>query len=109
MTTRRTSLLTALVIAPLALVAATGWAGDGDKKRKDKDHDAAREALRRGEILPLIRILEIMGREQPGDILEIELEDDPVSYEVKVLAPDGRVRKLVLDARTGAVLKRKGG
>ncbi|MFV3126671.1 PepSY domain-containing protein [Niveispirillum sp. KHB5.9] len=107
MTTHRRALIATLITAPLVLAAATGWAGD-DKKRKDKDHDAAREALRRGEILPLIRILEIVGREQPGDILEIELEDDPVSYEVKVLAPDGRVRKLVLDARTGAVLKRKG-
>ncbi len=77
---------------------------------KSEDVDA-RELLRRGEILPLVRILDIVQRNVPGDIIEIELDrddDDGAStweYEVEVLAADGAVRKLKIDARRGDVLK----
>ena len=61
----------------------------------------------RGEILPLARILQIVQREQPGDVIEVELERDDGrwEYDVKVLTADGIVRKVTLAARDGAVLK----
>ena len=73
------------------------------------DHIEARELLRRGEIVPLAQILEVVGHRVPGDVIEVELErDDGVwEYKVKVLTATGRVRKLTLDARNGAVLKIK--
>lgn len=96
--------------APLALLAGlfalapatTALAGSDD-------HIAAREALRRGEILPLARILAVAQRAEPGDVIEIELDRhrDSWRYKVKVLTPRGRVRKLRIDARTGAVLEVK--
>jgi uncharacterized membrane protein YkoI len=76
---------------------------------KKSDHIEARELLRRGEIVPLAQILEVVGHRVPGDVIEVELErDDGVwEYKVKVLTATGRVRKLTLDARNGAVLKIK--
>lgn len=76
---------------------------------KHDDHVAARELLRRGEILPLNQILEVAQRRVPGDVIEVELEreDDGWEYEVKVLTPTGHVRKITLNARNGAVLKIK--
>jgi uncharacterized membrane protein YkoI len=73
------------------------------------DHVEARALLQRGEILPLMRILEIAQRRVPGDVIEVELEreDSGWEYKVKVLTPAGLVRKITLNARDGAVLKIK--
>jgi hypothetical protein len=70
----------------------------------------ARELLRRGAIVPLAQILEVVGKRVPGDVIEVELEreDGLWEYKVKVLTPTGRVRKLYLGARNAAVLKIKG-
>ena len=73
----------------------------------EDDHVAAREALRRGEILPLARILPIVAARVPGDVIEVELErkDDRWRYEIKVLTSTGRVREVKLNARDGAILE----
>jgi uncharacterized membrane protein YkoI len=43
----------------------------------------------------------------PGDVLKVELEseDDRYIYEVKVLAQNGRVREIKLDAQDGSLIK----
>lgn len=73
----------------------------------DDDHVAAREALRRGEILPLAQVIDIATRRVPGDVIEVDLdrEDDGWEYEIKVLTPSGRVREVTLNARTGVILE----
>ncbi|MDP3801754.1 PepSY domain-containing protein [Brevundimonas sp.] len=73
----------------------------------EDDHVAAREALRRGEILPLARILSIVAARVPGDVIDVELErkDNRWRYEVKVLTSTGRVREVKLNARDGAILE----
>lgn len=73
----------------------------------DQDHVAAREALRRGEILPLSRILPIAEAAAPGDILKIHLvrhEEYGWRYRVRVLTAEGRLRMVRIDARTGRIL-----
>jgi len=95
----------ALVLsAVLGLGAIASPAVAGDKK---PDHEAARAALARGEILPLPRILTIATGRVPGDVLEVELEDEHgrLIYDLKILAKNGRVREVEIDAKTGAVLK----
>ena len=61
----------------------------------------------RNEILPLSRILAIAGEQAPGDVLRIELDRErgALVYEVKILARDGRVREVKIDAKTGAILR----
>lgn len=87
----------------LGAIASPALAGD----QKKSDHESARAALARGEILPLPRILTIATGKVPGDVLEVELEDEHgrLIYDLKILARNGRVREVEIDAKTGAVLK----
>jgi uncharacterized membrane protein YkoI len=89
----------ALVIALGA--SSGGWAGERDRHRGDNDF--ARNALQRGEILPITRILPLVAQYLPGDVVEVRLESKGgrLQYEIKVLTPSGHIRDLVLDARTG--------
>lgn len=70
------------------------------------DHERARQAVQSGQILPLPQVLERLGREHPGQVLEVELETDDGRwvYEIKLLQPGGRLIKLKLDAQTAQVL-----
>lgn len=80
---------------------------------KENDHDladqaAARAALARGEILSIGRILGLAQQKVAGDVLKVKLERQKTGafkYEVKILASNGRVREVELDARTGGVIK----
>jgi len=86
---------------------APGWSHHHGHDRDD--HDRARRAMLAGEILPLSRILDRVEREFGGELLEAELESrhgEPV-YEIKLIGGDGRMRKLLYDARDGRLLKSK--
>lgn len=94
-----------LVLAVFAAaLAPTAEARRG--RGRGGDHDEAREAYEIGEALPLSRILPLALRAVPGEILEVELEREHgrLLYEIEILARSGRVRKVILDARTGAFL-----
>lgn len=95
---------------PLLFLAAAlaGLPAAGALAGKD-DHVEARELLRRGEIVPLARVLEVVRQRVPGDVIEVELDrDDGLwRYKVKVLTPAGQVRKLYLDARNANVVRIK--
>ncbi|MGE3148087.1 MAG: PepSY domain-containing protein [Pseudorhodoplanes sp.] len=75
----------------------------------DDDHDRARAALARGEILPLTRILAVVEREVGGRVIKIKFDDDKgrYVYDVEAVSRDGRLVELSIDAATGAVLKRE--
>jgi uncharacterized membrane protein YkoI len=94
-----------LLLGTLGSSVSPGLADEG-KHRKPHDHTAVREALQRGEVLPLVKILAIANKEVPGDVIEVELEDEgeALVYEIKILTSTGRVREVKIDARTGAVL-----
>ncbi|WP_026381381.1 PepSY domain-containing protein [Afifella pfennigii] len=72
----------------------------------DKDHDRARDALRRGEILPLAEILPKIERRYRARLLEVELEreDGIIVYELELITRDGRIIELEVDAASGAVI-----
>jgi uncharacterized membrane protein YkoI len=90
-----------ILALPLVPVAA------GDDK---SDHDRARAALKRGEVLPLRDIVARAEAAFPGRLLEVELEDEDgqIVYDIELLSPDGRLIELLYDARTGTLLKAKG-
>lgn len=79
------------------------WASDR------QDHERARQAVQAGQILPLGRVLERLARDQPGQVLEVELEHDKARwvYEVKLLQTGGQVIKFNVDAATGEVLAQR--
>ena len=79
----------------------------------DDDHDRARAAVEAGQTRPLAEILETVHRDYPGEVIDVELEDDHhrgrtsnnviVIYEIKVRTADGRILKLCYDAQTGVL------
>ncbi|MBA4326889.1 MAG: peptidase [Polaromonas sp.] len=95
--------LLALLVGGLALLPA--WSDSKD------DHNRARQALQAGQVLPLGKVLERLERDHPGQVMEVELEQEEGRwiYEVKLLQPQGQLVKLKLDARTAALLSAKGG
>lgn len=99
----RWPLVGVLVMALVSPAVATARGRD--------DHDRARQAVEAGQVLPLKAILARVEREYPGEVLEVELEqDDGVwLYEIKLLQAGGVLNKLKLDARTGAVVKSRAG
>jgi uncharacterized membrane protein YkoI len=89
------------------LAASPGAAGSPRDDHKSREQQAIREAVARGEVVPLPKILVIAQKAVPGDILEVELEQKEwgLKYELKILTADGRVRKVDINARTGKVVK----
>lgn len=95
----------------LLLCLAALWAGPPPARAdEDDDHDRARAAVAAGQVLPLQTVLARLRTHHPGEVLEVELEQDHGHwrYEIKLLQADGALRKLKLDARTGEVLQRPG-
>lgn len=92
-----------ILLSGCYLMGFAGVAGADDDAEPLADD--VRAAASRGEVLPLARILAIAAQRVPGQVLKIELEREHgvLSYELKILARDGRVRELTLDARSGAV------
>lgn len=93
-------------LALIALLAAPAFADDDGKH----DHDRARRALERGEVLPLERILAVVRARIPGEVVRVELEreDGMWIYEVRVLDAAGRRIEVHVDAAKAIILKIKG-
>jgi uncharacterized membrane protein YkoI len=69
-------------------------------------HDDARQALKSGLVRPLEDILAEMRKSFPGEVIEIEFEQDDgrYIYEIEMIRPDGRVIEVKMDAKTMAVI-----
>jgi len=94
------------IVVTMALVGALAYSG---VNRADEGHDQAKRLLEAGEIMPLEQILERANRDQPGKVLESELEreDGRHVYELEVLDTGGVSHKLFYDAKTGERLTGK--
>ena len=72
----------------------------------DDDYIQARQLHESGKILPLELILKHVRQTYPGRVLEVELEkeDGRIIYEVEILAENGIVKEVYIDAETGKIL-----
>jgi uncharacterized membrane protein YkoI len=100
-----------LLASALTMAIVTLGAGVGTRAEAHggDDHEQARRALERGEVLPLREVLDKVGREYPGHAIGIEFEHEHgrYIYEIRLLQDDGRVIKLEVDAGDGKVLSVK--
>ncbi|MGD8547518.1 MAG: PepSY domain-containing protein [Thiohalophilus sp.] len=71
------------------------------------DHKEAKELREQGKILPLKEILDRVGKEYPGQVIETELdrEDGNYIYELEILTDKDKVIELEVDAASGKILK----
>lgn len=103
--------LHAFVTALVLLASPSIALGEPSPKeiRKRQDHDLARNAVLRREVLPLTRILTLANGYQPGSIIEIELKSRRrvVFYDVHVLTSAGVVRELFINARDGRLISNR--
>lgn len=85
-------------LAALALAVALPAA-----LRADEDHERARALREAGEVLGLEEILGRARAQYPGRVIETELEYEGgrYIYEVELVDPQGIVRELRFDAKTG--------
>jgi uncharacterized membrane protein YkoI len=77
--------------------------GDGHARSEER---AASIRLQGRPVVELGLAIEKATQLVPGDVLKVELEsdDDRYVYEVKVLAENGRVREIKLDAQDGSLI-----
>jgi uncharacterized membrane protein YkoI len=75
----------------------------------DEGHEKARRLTESGDILPLEGLLSSIQKQQPGKILELELERKRgrYIYEIEILDEEGAVWEFKLDAVTGEILQRE--
>jgi hypothetical protein len=81
-------------------------APSADQRTRPTDADKALSGVRRGEMLPLEKILAGVQSRFPGEVIGVELsENDGVpEYEIKILSAGGRVLEIEVDPRTGSIL-----
>lgn len=92
----------------LGLVCACLLGAGAALASDERDHEQARQAVVRGDVLPLQQLLHHLERQRPGGhILEVELEQKGSQwvYEIKQLEAGGQIVKVKLDARTGELLE----
>jgi uncharacterized membrane protein YkoI len=72
----------------------------------EPDHELARQALQRKEILPLDQVLNAIRNRVPGEIVEIELEREQGRwiYEVEIIDETGRMRDVLVDAKNAEII-----
>jgi len=82
-----------MILSPLRIVMAD-------------DYMEARHLLESGEIMPLEDILKNVRKIYTGNVIEVELEkeDQQIVYEIEILGPDGVIREIYINAKTGKLL-----
>lgn len=75
------------------------------------DQDRAREAVKRGQIVPLASVLKTVQNSVPGDVLKVGLNRDVEGswkYSITVLTPQGYYRDVNVDAGSNQITQIKG-
>jgi len=92
------------IAAVFAMLLALGSLADARADSR-RDHDAARQAVERGEIKALAEILNAIRSKLPGEVIGIEIEQKKGRwlYELRVADSKGRLFEVHVDATSGAI------
>ena len=73
-----------------------------------ENHEQARRAFQQGQIRSLSQIMEQLRSELGGEVIEVELKTKGGIhyYKFKVLAPNGRIGELSVNATDGKIIER---
>ena len=68
----------------------------------DDDQARIRELVRSGRVVPLEQVIADALRRVPGEVVDVEFDEDDDEYEIEVLDADGVVWELEYRASSGA-------
>lgn len=108
---RLTRSLLLLTLWCALLAAAVPVAADDESEFDERhDHDQAREAVERGEALPLDAVLAAVEKKVVGEVVGIEFEKNEGVwvYELKVVDAAGHVIEVLADAKTATIIRVEG-
>lgn len=73
------------------------------------EHDDAREALRRGDILPYSQIKRIIESQLDGKVVGQKLRrtNRGWQYDLRLRPPNGRVMVLIVNAKNGSIISKR--
>jgi uncharacterized membrane protein YkoI len=91
----------------LSIVASQAVWADSGELRDRSDHDRARLSFQQGQLRSLSQLLEELGPQFGGEIIEVELmrNNGTYHYQFRVLAPNGQVSVHSVDAASGKVIQ----
>jgi uncharacterized membrane protein YkoI len=97
-----------LAVASCPVASHVVFAGSSELRDRG-DHDRARLAFQQGQIRSLNELMVELRSNLGGEVIEVELKDKRGTYyyKFKVLAPDGRLGELSVDAATGKIVERE--
>lgn len=103
--TFKTRIAAALLVTVAVATLGSGKGLADSKKRLNQDE--VREAVTSGRIRPLEEVLAAAAKVVPGQVIKVEIERKRgvLIYEIKVIAGQGRVREVEIDAATLEVLE----
>mgnify|MGYP001029214312 CR=1 FL=1 len=101
-TTRRAFIGFGLCLVAILPAAAS-------EAHRDRDHDEARQAVERGEALPLYEILGRVRFHLGGDVVGVSFKHKRGRwvYEFKVIGSGGQLMEVYVDAASAEILKRE--
>lgn len=110
--TRARHVLSAIVALAVLLPASAAGADDKTRRRDGArdgalQQDEALSLLQRQELKPLSEVLAVAEKMIPGQVIRVRVKkrDGRIAYELKIIAAQGRVREIYIDAQTLETLK----
>nr|WP_294523326.1 PepSY domain-containing protein [uncultured Rhodopila sp.] len=107
--TRRVLIGLSLIAASLRFAWPARAQQDDDQAEHRLDHDSARHAVEHGEALPLSEIFARVRRELGGEVAGVAFRRKASRwiYEFRVIAPNGRLGDVYVDAATAEIIERE--
>lgn len=68
------------------------------------DHNQVYELHQRGEIVSLVELIRQAQAIEPGQMVEAELDEQSLVYEITIYGEDDRYHELYFDARDGRLI-----
>lgn len=92
-----------------ALAIMTGLPG-ASTARADANQIEVENATKSGKIRPLGEILDVVQRNVPGKVLDVQVDNagSPWLYRIKVRGRKGDVTSVILNAETGVIMEIRG-